>query len=183
VEFTYQSVHNQFTARFKKEPFIVRSPGRINLIGEHTDYNDGFVMPAAIDKEIIFAIAESDSGTSQIVALNFDETVTIDLSNPQPASSPAWANYVLGVLRQIVDRGYALKPFVCVFGGNIPGHSPIRLNTCFSACINSTIRPMARFLWATFIADRKAPNRRPNGFTGASTHKPRAGAGKAACST
>jgi galactokinase len=123
VEFTYQSVHNQFTARFKKEPFIVRSPGRINLIGEHTDYNDGFVMPAAIDKEIIFAIAESDSGTSQIVALNFDETVTIDLSNPQPASSPAWANYVLGVLRQIVDRGYALKPFVCVFGGNIPAGS------------------------------------------------------------
>jgi galactokinase len=123
VEFSYQSVRNHFVDRFKKEPFLVRSPGRINLIGEHTDYNDGFVMPAAINKEIIFAIAPSDDSISKIFALNFGELYEIDLDDPQPVSDPAWANYLLGVLRQLVDRGFPLKSFVCVFGGNIPAGS------------------------------------------------------------
>lgn len=101
----------------------MRSPGRINLIGEHTDYNDGFVVPAAIDKEIIFAIAPSVDSTSRIIALNPDQQIEVDLKNPQPVKSPAWANYVLGVIRQLLDRGYQLKPFVCVFGGNIPAGS------------------------------------------------------------
>lgn len=109
--------------RFKKEPILVRSPGRINLIGEHTDYNDGLVMPAAIDKEIIFAIGPAEDGISELVALNFNEVIEIDLKNPQPVSTPSWANYLLGVTRQFVDRGIPLEAFVCVFGGNIPSGS------------------------------------------------------------
>jgi len=120
VEYTYQSVRNHFVEHFGKEPFIVRSPGRINLIGEHTDYNDGFVMPAAIDKEIIFALAPSDAERSKIYALNYNEPFEIDIHNPAPVSTPVWANYLLGVLRQLINRGHSLKPFVCVFGGNIP---------------------------------------------------------------
>lgn len=120
MEFTNQTVCNHFIERFKKEPIVVRSPGRINLIGEHTDYNDGYVMPAAIDKEIIFAIAPSDDSTSKVFALNFNEQVDFELKNPAKVTSPSWANYLLGVARQFVDRGHSLKPFVCVFGGNIP---------------------------------------------------------------
>lgn len=123
MEFTYHSVRNWFINQFNKEPLLVRSPGRINLIGEHTDYNDGFVMPAAIDKEIIFAMAPSDASVATIHALNFEETITVDLENPKPLKVPAWANYMLGVIRQLVDRGHSLKPFVCVFGGNIPAGS------------------------------------------------------------
>lgn len=120
MEFTIQSVRQYFMDHFQQEPLLVRSPGRINLIGEHTDYNEGFVMPAAIDKEIIFAIGPSDDWTSTITALNFNETFEIELRNPQIVDTPAWANYVLGVVRKLIDSGNSLKPFHCVFGGNIP---------------------------------------------------------------
>jgi galactokinase len=123
VEFIYQSVRSHFVEQFKKEPILVRSPGRINLIGEHTDYNEGFVMPAAIDKEIIFAVAPSDDTVSRVFSLNFKELIEVDLQNPQPVSSPAWANYLLGVVRQFVDRNLSVIPFTCVFGGNIPAGS------------------------------------------------------------
>lgn len=103
-----------------REPMMVRSPGRINLIGEHTDYNDGFVMPAAIDKEIIFAMAPSPEGVSQIHSLNFSETVTVDLNNPDRVNHPAWLNYLLGVIRSLKDGGHNISPFVCTVGGNIP---------------------------------------------------------------
>jgi galactokinase len=93
------------------------------MIGEHTDYNDGFVMPAAIDKEIIFALAPSSTTNSIIHALNFQETIEVDMDNAQRVEQPAWANYLLGVIRQLTDRGNILKPFVCVFGGNIPAGS------------------------------------------------------------
>ncbi len=80
-------------------------------------------MPAAINREIIFAIAPSNNSNSKIYSLNFGELYEIKLDNPQPVPAPAWANYLLGVLRQLIDRGFSLRPFVCVFGGNIPAGS------------------------------------------------------------
>ncbi|HEU5292171.1 MAG TPA: galactokinase family protein, partial [Cyclobacteriaceae bacterium] len=116
---SYQSLREHFITRFKQEPLLIRSPGRINMIGEHTDYNDGFVMPAAIDKEIIFAIAPSD-GKSTTYSIDYNELFEFDIQNPKPVAGPAWANYLLGMLRQFVDRGLTVAPFNCVFGGNIP---------------------------------------------------------------
>lgn len=120
MEITLQDVLVKFEALYPGEPLIVRSPGRINLIGEHTDYNDGFVMPAAIDRETVFAIAPSTDTRTEIYSIKYDEFFAVDLSNPQPVAAPPWANYLLGVIRQFVDKGYSLKPFRCVFGGNIP---------------------------------------------------------------
>ena len=88
MEFTGQTVRNHFIERFKKEPLVVRSPGRINLIGEHTDYNDGFVMPAAINKGIVFAIAPSDDANSKVFALDFKEQIDFELNNPTKIPSP-----------------------------------------------------------------------------------------------
>jgi galactokinase len=115
-----EQIRNRFIELFKSEPLLVRSPGRINLIGEHTDYNDGFVMPAAIDKEIIFAIGRSHTNDSQVYAFNFDQHISIDVANPAKVNKPAWANYLLGVLFQIQQHGYSVPAFNCVFGGNIP---------------------------------------------------------------
>lgn len=115
-----QEIHACFTQLFNKEPLLVRSPGRINLIGEHTDYNDGFVMPAAIDKDIIFAIAPSDNGESYIYSVKYDERIKVDLKSPDKVEDPAWANYLLGVLHQMVEEGMPVKPFNCVFGGEVP---------------------------------------------------------------
>jgi galactokinase len=115
-----REIRSKFISLYGKEPLIVRSPGRINLIGEHTDYNDGFVMPAAIDKEILFAIAPSDNHASTIFALKYNEQFSPDIYKPEKVKHPRWANYLLGVLFQFKAQGYQVKPFNCVFGGDVP---------------------------------------------------------------
>lgn len=125
MDYTYTDVRQKFIEIHKTTPMLVRSPARINLIGEHTDYNDGFVMPAAIDKEIVFAIAPSNDNASRIYALNFDEHVEIDSAHPNKVNTPRWVNYLLGVMRGILDKDKLLTPFNCVFGGNIPAGSGV----------------------------------------------------------
>ncbi len=113
-------VEEKFQEIFKKTPsIIVRSPARINLIGEHTDYNMGFVLPAAIDREIIFAIAPNHSNRAIIFALNFNEKVTINLDN-LPSPQKHWVDYLVGVLEQFAQKSLEVKGFDLVFGGNIP---------------------------------------------------------------
>lgn len=116
---SFQEVRAKFTELFNQKPIIVRSPGRINLIGEHTDYNDGFVMPAAINYDTIFAIAEATDGVSEIYSVKYQETFVVD-ADPRPVDSPAWANYLLGVMKQFLMKGNSVKPFKCAFGGDVP---------------------------------------------------------------
>ena len=116
----YTTTRDHFIARFYQEPLLIRSPGRINLIGEHTDYNNGFVMPGAIDKEIVFAVAPSSDTKSKIFSLHYNELLEVDLHDPRPLRVPAWANYLLGVARQFVDNGISIRSINCVFDGNIP---------------------------------------------------------------
>src|SRR6188472_3036780 len=107
-----------FTARFNSTPAIYFSPGRINLIGEHVDYNDGFVMPAAIDKGVYFAIAPNNTNSANFYATDFDDTLEVSLNDIQKSES--WKNYVLGVLNEFMQAGLPVKGFDCVFGGDIP---------------------------------------------------------------
>lgn len=120
VEFSISDIGEKYHQLFGNEFIVVRSPARINLIGEHTDYNDGFVMPAAINRETIFVVGDSSDGRSSIYSWKYNESFTVDIHDPKPVDAPSWANYLLGVLRQFVDKGYTIKPFNCVFGGNIP---------------------------------------------------------------
>jgi len=113
-------IYLKFVEKFAVDPVIVRSPGRINMIGEHTDYNDGFVMPAAINKEAVFAIAPSANGKTTVYSLKYQQQIEIDLANPAKVKQPKWANYLLGVLYQFVNNGFRIMPFNCVFGGDIP---------------------------------------------------------------
>lgn len=112
------SVRKIFTEKFNREPHLFYSPGRINLIGEHVDYNDGFVMPAAIDKGIFFAIALNDSGKINCYSADFDESISIAL--PEVKKMESWKNYVLGVVDELQKLKLPVKGFDCVFGGNIP---------------------------------------------------------------
>ncbi len=120
MDITARDIQTRYLELYKHEPLVIRSPGRINLIGEHTDYNDGFVMPAAVNKEIFFGIGASDDGKSVVYSLKYNESFEINLDNPAPVEKPRWANYLLGVLFQFREQGYSVKPFRCVFGGNIP---------------------------------------------------------------
>jgi len=109
----------KFEELFGASPLVVRSPGRINLIGEHTDYNEGFVLPAAIDKEIFLAFAENNKDECRIFSFDYGEMKTFLLSQIAPAPS-GWINYIMGVVDQLLKKGHQIKGFDCVFGGNIP---------------------------------------------------------------
>ena len=112
-----------FINKFATEPILVFSPGRINLIGEHTDYNDGFVFPAAIDKGIITAIQRNDKTTSSVLALDIDEQFNFSLDEIKPIKNGGWKNFILGVLSEIQKKGKHLSNFNLVFGGDIPSGS------------------------------------------------------------
>jgi len=113
-------LHSNFQQRFGYAPLLVRAPGRVNLIGEHTDYNGGFVLPAAIDKEIVFAVGLNGGVAIRLVAYDLGETFELaSLADISPSPTP-WANYLLGVVAQLQQRGVAVPGFDCVFGGTIP---------------------------------------------------------------
>ncbi|MEX2592333.1 MAG: galactokinase [Anditalea sp.] len=108
-----------FQEIFKSSPLIIRSPGRINLIGEHTDYNEGFVLPAAIDKEIYLALGKNGTDDCRIFSYDYKEMITFCIKDFSPAPN-GWINYVMGVVAQVLQTGPELEGFDCVFGGDIP---------------------------------------------------------------
>ena len=114
-----RQVKEKFETLFGNDPLIIRSPGRINLIGEHTDYNDGFVLPAAIDKEIYFAFATNGLKECRILSYDYEEMNSFSLCDFDPAPQ-GWINYIMGVVAQLQAKGHSIEGFDCVFGGNIP---------------------------------------------------------------
>jgi galactokinase len=98
----------------------VLSPGRINIIGEHIDYNDGYVLPAAIDKIICFAFEKNNTKKSRIIAIDLNEEFEVDLTKEIQLSDVVWTNYILGVIKQLQDNGFLFEGFNCVFSSNIP---------------------------------------------------------------
>ncbi len=111
-------VVEKFYEQFKSAARLFYSPGRINLIGEHIDYNAGFVLPAAIDKGIWYAVGPNGTNTAKFYSVDLDEHLEIGLDNIHPIEG--WQNYVLGVIDQAQKRGLIIKGFDCAFGGNIP---------------------------------------------------------------
>ena len=111
-------VKEKFISLFHKEPIIILSPGRVNLIGEHTDYNDGFVLPAAIDKHVIVALAANGTDQCNIYASAFDELISFPVENERPARG--WINYIMGVVFYLKQKGHPVKGFDAVLDSNLP---------------------------------------------------------------
>ncbi len=98
----------------------VRAPGRVNLIGEHTDYNDGFVLPIAIERETVALVAPRKDGVIHVASVNQPEAATIELGKPIVAGQPKWANYCKGVAASLVARGISLAGCNILFESNVP---------------------------------------------------------------
>ena len=113
-----KAVVAKFEELFNKEPMVSRAPGRVNIIGEHTDYNDGFVLPASIDKEMVFALALNGTETVNAYALDLEESGSFELSNIVP--SEGWINYIKGVVAETAVKGLKPKGFDVVFAGDVP---------------------------------------------------------------
>ena len=113
----YSAITTQFNKRYGREFSLYASPGRVNLIGEHTDYNGGFVFPGAIDKLIVAAIKPNDTDIVRVYSYDMKETAEFALDEKPTAS---WALYIYGVISEISKRGLKVGGFDCVFGGDIP---------------------------------------------------------------
>lgn len=116
-------VKTAFKNTFKIEPLMIFSPGRINIIGEHTDYNEGYVFPAAVNKGIVAAFQKSDSGKCTVHALDMDNSIEFSLDEITPDVPGSWTNYILGVIAEIQNRSHVIGNFNMVFKGDIPAGS------------------------------------------------------------
>lgn len=128
-----------FTERFSSNPVFYASAGRINLIGEHTDYNGGFVFPGAIDKYIMTAININGTDKVRLYSVDMNQYTEFGLrEEDKPAEQ--WACYVFGVCREILKRGFEVKGFDAVFAGNVPLgaglSSSAALESCFAYALN-----------------------------------------------
>ncbi len=128
-----------FIERFSSNPVFYASAGRINLIGEHTDYNGGFVFPGAIDKYIMTAININGTDKVRLYSVDMNQYTEFGLrEEDKPAEQ--WACYVFGVCREILKRGFEVKGFDAVFAGNVPLgaglSSSAALESCFAYALN-----------------------------------------------
>ena len=134
-----EKIRKDFKERFGTEGTLYASAGRINLIGEHTDYNGGFVFPGAIDKVIMADIRPNGTDTVNLYSIDLDEKSSFGLSE-EDAPSQQWARYVFGVCRETLKRGGVVKGFDAVFAGNVPLgaglSSSAALESCFAYALN-----------------------------------------------
>src|ERR1700677_1400119 len=110
----------EFRARFGREPRIFRAPGRVNLIGEHTDYTEGFVMPLAINLNAWVAAAPRDDQRIRVYSANVGETAELDLAKPQLNAQGHWSAYILGVAASLVDSGHKIGGADLLVYGDVP---------------------------------------------------------------
>ena len=112
-------IEEKFKSLFGDNYMVYTSPGRVNLIGEHTDYNGGFVFPGAIDKGIYAAI--NPNGTDKVRAYSADYNEQVEFGmNEEDAPKESWARYIFGVCREMKKRGFEPKGFDTVFVGDVP---------------------------------------------------------------
>ncbi|MDE6091038.1 MAG: galactokinase [Duncaniella sp.] len=134
-----KKINEAFAAHFGGEGTVYASAGRINLIGEHTDYNGGFVFPGAIDKVIMAEIRPNDTDKVNLYSVDMDASTSFGL-NEADAPKEQWARYVFGVCREIIKRGGTVKGFDAVFAGNVPLgaglSSSAALESCFAFALN-----------------------------------------------
>jgi galactokinase len=117
--FDISKLKEKFQSLYNSEPLLVRSPGRVNIIGEHTDYNEGFVLPAAIDKAIYIAIGKRDDEVISLYAQDYQQSHEINLSNIVPTDKH-WPNYILGIVDQLQKKNYPISGFNLVIDGDVP---------------------------------------------------------------
>ena len=113
-------VREAFINNFNVEPLLIFSPGRINIIGEHTDYNDGYVLPAAVNKGIVAALHKSITGSCTAFSLDHGCSIEFELNKLSLSKKGNWENYLFGVIAEIQNRNKVIGNFNIVLKGNIP---------------------------------------------------------------
>lgn len=144
---TAQKAIEAFVQQFGRRPaLLVRSPGRVNLIGEHTDYNDGFVFPLAIDRATYVALQPRPDDTVTLHSTDFNQTVTLclgDLGQP----TPDWADYAKGVADLLRKDGKTIKGFDAAISTDVPVGAGLSSSASFSLAVTRAFHASSGFAW------------------------------------
>jgi galactokinase len=134
-----------FKERFLQEPLVIKAPGRINIIGEHTDYNEGFVLPAAIDKAVYVAIAFRDDEALHFYAKDFDASFSTTIHQIEKTTH-SWVNYILGVMAQFVQHQHKLnKGLNILIASDLPNGAGVSSSAALSCGIAFGINALYNF--------------------------------------
>ncbi|MBZ5856315.1 galactokinase [Flavihumibacter profundi] len=145
ILYSQSIVEQEFFNQFSAEPsIVVSSPGRINLIGEHTDYNNGFVLPAAIDKQMNIAISRRDDDELHFYAPDFRENFNGTVKN-LTKSHKFWPNYINGVIKELIDRGFRIDGLNLVVGGDIPAGAGLSSSAALECSVVFALNEMYAF--------------------------------------
>ncbi len=137
-----------FRCRFGREAAgVACAPGRVNVIGEHTDYNGGFVLPAAIDRGISLALARRDDRRIRLVSLDYEEVEEREVPTGDEASpSPRrWANYIVAVVQQLVREGFHVGGFEAVLAGDVPRGAGLSSSAALEVAVGVGLRGLFGF--------------------------------------
>src|SRR5713226_498976 len=155
-----------FTARYGGAARVFRAPGRVNLIGEHTDYNDGFVLPAAINLYTWIAIAPRDDQTLRAFSENLNEGSAIDLRDTAPVARNHWMDYVQGVALMLQRLGIALRGADALIHSDVPSGSGLSSSAALEVSVaNALLGVSGQTLSPVEVA--KLCQRAENDFVGA----------------
>jgi len=150
-----------FARRFGRQPqFVVRAPGRVNLIGEHTDYNGGFVLPMAIDRWVSIALSPRPGRAVSVTSLEFGETVEFALDELGPRGS-GWFHYVKGVAWALAQEGRALQGWEGVVAGDVPMGAGLSSSAAFELAAARSFAAVSGLAWepvAMALASQRAEN-------------------------
>ena len=140
IQLTVHDVRNRFKTKFKgTEGNVYAAPGRINLIGEHTDYNGGYVFPGAVDKGMVAEVKPNGTDKVKAFAIDLYEDAEFDLNDPEGPKA-SWARYIYGICREMQERGVDVKGFDTAFSGDVPlgsgMSSSAALESCYAFAIN-----------------------------------------------
>jgi galactokinase len=141
-----QTLSQSFNSHFNAKPaFIVRSPGRVNLIGEHTDYNDGFVLPMAIDRAVWIAATPRSDLQIRIHSLDLKNDSAFNLHSLKKGDG--WAEYVKGVAYELQNAGYELRGFDAVMSGNVPRGAGLSSSAAVELATARAFAAASEFKW------------------------------------
>lgn len=157
---TVEALKAAFAARYGAPPErVVRAPGRVNLIGEHTDTSDGFVLPMAIDREVRVALTPRPDATVRLAALDLDEAASFDAGAPHVEDG--WAAYAHGVAWALAEDGHALRGFDGAFSGDVPRGAGLSSSAALELALARAFAEAGGLPWdprAMAVACRRAEN-------------------------
>jgi galactokinase len=133
----------EFEALYRATPQVFSAPGRVNLIGEHTDYNEGFVLPMAIERRTFVAGAPNDTKLLRVKSLTLGQSAEIDLANPGPKRRGSWLDYVEGTAHALLERGIAVVGSDLLIDSDVPAGAGLSASAALELALGIALSALA----------------------------------------